>query len=61
MSFSINVSTEHSKHHDQHPKCEGYRDDMTGEYDCGYDTKIICEDCKYGCGKKDPEAACNQQ
>ena len=44
----------------RHPKCAGYRDDYTLEYDCGYDTILDCEDCKYGCGRKDPEAKCNQ-
>jgi len=33
------------------------------EYECGYFTKIECEDCKYGMqgGRKDPEAKCNQE
>ena len=32
------------------------------EYDCGYNTKLSCEDCKYGGhgGRRDPQAAYNQ-
>lgn len=50
----------------QHPKCAGYwigGYDMGREFDCGYDTTIDCEDCKYGDagGRKDPEAKCNQR
>jgi hypothetical protein len=46
----------------KHPKCglilvgnpfDGY------DYDCEYDTSLECEECKYGLGKKDPEAKCN--
>ena len=44
----------------RHPKCEGYYDPWSGDYDCGYDTKIDCDECKYGMGRKDPEAKCNQ-
>ena len=42
-------------------KCLGYYD-YYGEFDCGYQTSITCEDCKYGVcgGRKDPEAKCNQ-
>lgn len=43
-----------------HPKCKGYRDDYTLEYDCEYQTTLNCDDCKYGVGRKDPEAKCNQ-
>lgn len=43
-----------------HPKCLGTYDDMTGEYDCGYQSEVECNDCKYGFGRKDPEAKCNQ-
>ena len=41
-------------------KCLGYYD-YYGEFDCGYQTSITCEDCKYGVcgGRKDPEAKCN--
>ena len=51
----------------KHPKCEGYRVETPNgtEYDCGYDTTITCEECRYcamnnGRGK-DPAAKCNQQ
>ena len=42
-------------------KCLGYYD-YYGDFDCGYQTSITCEDCKYGVcgGRKDPEAKCNQ-
>ena len=42
-------------------KCLGYYD-YYGEFDCEYQTRISCEDCKYGVcgGRKDPEAKCNQ-
>jgi hypothetical protein len=41
--------------------CLGYSD-REGDYDCGYQTIIICEECKYsGCGgRKDPAAKRNQ-
>ena len=45
----------------RHSKCKGFRtQDYGSEYDCGYDTKIDCDECKYGGGRKDPEAKCNQ-
>jgi len=31
------------------------------EYSCGYGTTISCDDCKYGGGRKDPAAKCNQE
>lgn len=42
--------------------CQGYYDEWAGDYDCGYNTAITCEDCKYGScgGRKDPAAKCNQ-
>lgn len=43
----------------RHPKCEGYSNDI-GEFYCGYDTTLDCEECKYGVGRKDPEAKCNK-
>lgn len=43
----------------KHPKCEGYKT-HEGDYDCGYNTTLMCEECKYGLGHKDPEANCNQ-
>lgn len=49
----------------RHPKCAGERD-HSGDYDCGYDTVLVCEDCKYGGmigrrGGKDPAAKINQR
>lgn len=44
----------------KHPKCLGTYDEWNGDYDCGYYTKLLCEECKYGLGRKDPEAKCNQ-
>ena len=47
----------------RHPKCRGYRTQDIGwgsEYECGYETTIDCDECKYGGGRKDPEAKCNQ-
>ena len=45
----------------KHPLCKGYRDDYDPyDYSCGYDTDLDCEDCKYGVGRKDPEAKCNR-
>ena len=46
----------------KHPKCKGYWSHTPNgsEFDCEYGPVIICEDCKYGAGRKDPEAKCNQ-
>ena len=43
-------------------KCTGYwsHNSDGSEFDCGYDTIIDCDHCKYSVGKKDPEAKCNQ-
>lgn len=38
----------------------GVYDEFNGDFDCGLDTKLICEDCKYGMGRKDPNAKCNR-
>lgn len=46
----------------RHPKCKGYKTEDIGwgsDYDCGYMTKIDCDECKYGGGRKDPAAKCN--
>jgi len=46
----------------RHPKCKGFKTPDVGwgsDYDCGYDTTIDCDECKYGGGRKDPEAKCN--
>ena len=45
----------------RHPKCKGYYVEWAGDYDCGYKTTIECDDCKYGDGRKDPEAKCNTE
>ena len=39
--------------------CLGYSvwTDYGKEFDCGYNSSIICEDCKYGIGDKDPGAS----
>jgi hypothetical protein len=46
----------------RHPKCLGYEINTTDcrDYDCEYGSNLTCEECKYGVGKKDPEAKCNQ-
>ena len=44
----------------KHSKCKGVYDEWNGDFDCEYGTDLICEDCKYGVGRKDPEAKCNQ-
>ena len=43
----------------KHPKCLGYTD-YWGDFDCDYGSVLMCEDCKYGLGRKDPEAKCNE-
>lgn len=42
--------------------CKGFKTwtDSGYEYDCGYETKIECEDCKYGGGRKNPDAKINK-
>lgn len=45
---------------EKHPKCLGTYDEWNGDYDCEYDTIITCDECKYGVGKKDPEAKVNR-
>ena len=54
----------------RHSKCLGYQDSYTLEDDCGYKTKIDCDQCKYNLqlidgkivsiGRKDPAAKCNK-
>jgi len=44
----------------RHPKCLGSHDEMNGDYDCEYQSSLTCEECKYGIGRKNPEAKCNQ-
>ena len=57
VSFLVNKTKAKGKH----PKCKGYRD-YWGDFDCEYQTKIDCDQCKYGGhgGRKDPAAKCNQ-
>ncbi len=43
----------------KHPKCLGHFD-YWGEFDCDYYTVLTCDECKYGGGRKDPKAKCNQ-
>ena len=45
-----------------HPKCLGFTTNTIDgyKYDCGYNTSLICEDCKYGMGRKDPEVKSNK-
>jgi hypothetical protein len=47
---------------EKHPKCKGFKywTDCGYEFDCGYDSTVDCDECKYGGGRKDPEAKCNQ-
>ena len=47
----------------RHPKCNGFSDqtpDAGVEFECGYGSYLDCGECKYGLGRKDPEAKCNQ-
>lgn len=39
--------------------CAGTHNEWVGDYDCGYSTKLDCDQCKYGGGRKDPEAWAN--
>jgi hypothetical protein len=54
LGYSIIVEPPISKY-SRHPLCKG-----DGVDHCGYDTKISCDECKYGGGRKDPKAKCNQ-
>lgn len=42
-------------------KCLGAYNEFSGDYDCGYASSLDCDECKYGFGRKDPEAECNHQ
>ena len=44
----------------KHHKCKLTYDPFTGDYDCGYQTNLTCDECKYGVGKKDPQAKVNK-
>lgn len=56
----IHLSTPSEKSEKKHPKCLGRYDEWNGDYTCDYDTVLDCDQCKYGFGRKDPEAKCNQ-
>ena len=55
----IHINEESPNTHKKHPKCKGSRD-YWGEFDCDYGTILSCDECKYGVGRKDPEAKSNQ-
>ncbi len=47
----------------KHPKCKGFMTQDIGwgnEFECGYDTILTCDECKYGVGTKDPNAKANK-
>lgn len=44
----------------RHPLCLLKYDNWNGDYYCWYNTTLPCEECKYGMGRRDPEAKCNQ-
>lgn len=52
--------TPSEKSQKKHHKCLGRYDAWNGEFICDYDTVLTCDQCKYGFGRKDPEAKCNQ-
>ena len=56
----IHLATPPEKSEKKHPKCLGRYDSWDGDYTCGYNTALDCDQCKYGFGRKDPEAKCNQ-
>ena len=60
--YEILLDLPGSSENKRHPKCKGYKywTDCGYEYDCEYNTDLPCEDCKYGMGRKDPDAKCNQ-
>lgn len=45
----------------KHPKCLGEYDPWSGDFGCGYRSKLMCDECAYGLGRKDPEAKRNHQ
>ena len=62
---NLGISIVSNRTDTKHPKCKGYiiPDNGSGwgdDYGCGYNTKIDCDECKYGGGTKDPTAICNQ-
>lgn len=51
-----NLENKNSKHQ----KCKLTYDEHNGDYDCDYGSVLTCEECKYGLGRKDPEAKVNK-
>lgn len=41
--------------------CKLEYNEYAGDHDCGYGSTLDCSDCKYGKGRKDPEAWANAQ
>jgi hypothetical protein len=63
MSELFNMFVDPSNHGDKHPKCKSYatyHPEYGYEFDCGYNTKLSCDECKYGAGRKNPEAKVNK-
>jgi hypothetical protein len=61
MNMEWKLIETNQKNGDRHPKCKGYKDEMNGDYDCLYRSNLSCDECKYGAGRKDPEAKCNEE
>ena len=40
----------------KHPLCKGQTDANTLDFDCGYETVISCDDCKYGGYMSQPDS-----
>lgn len=45
---------------DIHPLCRLQFDARTGDYGCSYHSLLSCDECRYGAGRKDPEAKSNR-
>ena len=61
--FTVEKTEMEHKKCDKHSKCKGFKTPDYGygsDYDCGYNTIINCDECKYGDGRKNPEVKCNQ-
>ena len=62
--LKLHIATNNtSKMPKRHSKCRGVEISDIGwgsDFECEYDSMLDCEECKYGMGKKDPEAKCNQ-
>ena len=46
----------------KHPNCKGSYHPYDDFSDCGYNTTLTCDECKYSGlgGRKDPKAKCNK-